>query len=64
MVSPIDRNKILHPVPRNEGELEVLAKMDEMVSEINRLEQIVNFLSEVAHNYEGQNNLTNDDDVQ
>ena len=52
------------PVPRDEGERLLIDKFDEMISEINRLEQIVNFLSEVAHNYEGNNNLTNDDDVQ
>jgi hypothetical protein len=64
MVSPIDRRKIMWPVPRDEGERLLIDKFDEMISEINRLEQIVNFLSEVAHNYEGNNNLTNDDDVQ
>lgn len=64
MVHPLDRSKIMWPVDRSEGELEVLRKMDEMISEINRLEQIANFLSQVINDNEGNNDLTDDSDVQ
>ncbi len=64
MVSPIDRSKILWPVDRAQGEREVLAKIDEMISEINRMEQILDFLSQVVNSHEGNNDLTDDTDVQ
>lgn len=63
MVLPIDR-EVLKLVTRQQGEELVLNKIDELVREQQRLEQIVDFLSQVANSYEGNNDLTDDTDVQ
>lgn len=63
MVLPIDK-ETLRLVTREQGENLVLDKINELVREQQRLEQIVDFLSQVANSYEGNNDLTDDTDVQ
>jgi hypothetical protein len=48
MVYPLDR-KVLELATREQGELLVLNKIDEMIREQNRLEQIIQFISGIAN---------------
>lgn len=63
MVSPIDISHLAE-INRFEAELLVVEKINELAREQQRLEQILDFLSQVVNSHEGNNNLTDDDDIQ
>jgi hypothetical protein len=59
MIQPLNLELILS-VDRDKGEKLVLIKTNEMIAEINRLEQLMNFLAEVSARHEEPK----EDDVQ
>lgn len=64
MVTGLNR-EVLKLCTREQGEVLVLNKIDELVRENNRLEQIVDFLSQIVNSGpEGNNDLTDENDVQ
>jgi len=64
MVTGLNR-EILKLCTREQGEELILSKIDELVREQNRLEQILDFLSQIVNSGpEGNNDLTDETDVQ